>query len=459
MSHSAVARLLTAGIAAATVLAPAWAIAPASAVSTSASCADVRLARSTAPDGDYEITVFGKTVSVWCADMATAPTEYLTLPRTGSPFNVSEGVDFSGDTAIKITTHYTRVRLNLPTSAGQNFSINPTDHRFATSDGAIAHPWGYTGSCGNAPHGANLDLTGTPFGMSKADVEPTGAGSGESTISADTQIMTIKFKGDCGTMRAKNPLPMSWLFSVPSVTTDPIDQTVASGGDATFTASGTGTPTPTLTWQSSPDGTTWTDVPGATSGTLTVPGATYALNGTRYRALATSSQGSTPSAPATLSVVAAAPVLTTAPVARSAQAGDDAVFTAAAGGDPAPLFQWQTSVDGAVWTDVLGATTSTLTLADVTTAQDGLHVRVVASSVGGTVTSASVLLTVVAAAPAPAPAATPAGSGPGEPALAVSGASPTAIALLAGALIAAGFGGLLLGRRRVAPRPEQPCST
>lgn len=532
MPNAVVARLLTAGLAAAALLAPLGVHAPASAVSEFASCAEIRAAQSTAPDGDYEITVFDRTVTVFCADMATTPREYLSLPRTGGAYNFSQDTYF-----VQVTTHYTRVRLNLPSTAGDSFSINPTDDRFATSDGAPQRWWGYTGSCFNQPNNANLDLTGTPFGMSTAHFVHSGWGS--TTISSGTQIIDVFGGGDCGGVYAANPFPLTWLHTAPSVTADPADQTVASGADATFTASGTGTPTPTLSWQSSPDGTTWTDVPGATSGTLVVQDTTYALDGTLYRALVTNDQGTAPTAPAeltvtplapgvtdpadahvasgddatfgvtvtgdpaptvrwetstdgglwtdvdgatgtdlvltdvttaqdgdlfravvtnaggtatsgpaTLSVDAAAPVLSTAPVDQSVDAGEDAVFTAVASGDPAPAYQWQTSVDGTVWTDVAGATTGTLTLADVTAAQDGLWIRVTVANEGGAATSEAVRLTVAAApvaAPAPgAPPATPTGT----TVLAVTGGGPLAMLALAGALLAAGVGTTVLARRR-----------
>jgi len=42
------------------------------------------------PDGEYEITSYGRTLSVWCADMASTPVEYLTLQRGGPGVNVSQ---------------------------------------------------------------------------------------------------------------------------------------------------------------------------------------------------------------------------------------------------------------------------------------------------------------------------------------------------------------------------------
>lgn len=70
----------------------------------------------------------------------------------------------------------------------------------------------------------------------------------------------------------------------PSVATQPTDQSVAAGSNATFIAASIGNPTPTVQWQVSTDGgSTFSDLAGATSPTLTfVTAATQ--NGNRYRA-------------------------------------------------------------------------------------------------------------------------------------------------------------------------------
>jgi hypothetical protein len=51
----------------------------------------------------------------------------------------------------------------------------------------------------------------------------------------------------------------------PAVTTQPASTTVLAGATATFTAAASGTPTPTVQWQSSPNGLNWSNIGGATS--------------------------------------------------------------------------------------------------------------------------------------------------------------------------------------------------
>ncbi len=96
----------------------------------------------------------------------------------------------------------------------------------------------------------------------------------------------------------------------PEFTAQPANQSVTAGGNAGFAVAVAGTPTPTLQWQVSANkGVSWADVAnaspysGATTGTLTVTGATAALNGNQYRCVATNNAGAANSAAATLTVI------------------------------------------------------------------------------------------------------------------------------------------------------------
>jgi hypothetical protein len=82
--------------------------------------------------------------------------------------------------------------------------------------------------------------------------------------------------------------------------------TVAAGQPATFIAGASGTPTPSVQWQVSTDGgATWSDIAGATSGTLTVPSTTRSESGDEGRAVFTNSAGSATTNVVTLTVHAA----------------------------------------------------------------------------------------------------------------------------------------------------------
>ena len=88
----------------------------------------------------------------------------------------------------------------------------------------------------------------------------------------------------------------------PAVTTQPANAAVAAGATASFTASASGTPAPTMQWQrSSNGGSTWVAVTGATSATFSFPTAA-GDHGTRFRAVFTNSAGTATTSAATLAV-------------------------------------------------------------------------------------------------------------------------------------------------------------
>lgn len=174
----------------------------------------------------------------------------------------------------------------------------------------------------------------------------------------------------------------------PVVDVHPQPVTGLVGGSALFTAAAHGNPAPTVQWQTSPDGTTWSDVPGAT-GVLWTRLLTAADDGLQVRARFTG-HGVTATTAATLTVQDAPTV--TDPAPATADAGGTATFTVAATGLPAPTVRWQTLVDG-TWTDVPGATGTTYAV----TATDALHgasYRAVATNVRGSAASAAATLAV-----------------------------------------------------------------
>ena len=88
----------------------------------------------------------------------------------------------------------------------------------------------------------------------------------------------------------------------PRVVSQPSSQSVPEGSPASFSASASGIPAPTVQWEASPDGgSTWSPIAGATSDTLSLtasPGAAAA----EYRAVFTNSSGTAASSPASLTL-------------------------------------------------------------------------------------------------------------------------------------------------------------
>ncbi len=90
--------------------------------------------------------------------------------------------------------------------------------------------------------------------------------------------------------------------SAPAITTQPTNVTKRVGQSATVTVAVSGTPTPTIRWQRSPDGSTWTDISGATTASYTTASLALSDNSTRFRAVATNAGGSVTSTAVTLTV-------------------------------------------------------------------------------------------------------------------------------------------------------------
>lgn len=115
----------------------------------------------------------------------------------------------------------------------------------------------------------------------------------------------------------------------PVITTDPANTTRCVGTTATFNVAATANG-PTYQWQVSSDGgTTWTNVSGATLGTLSLSNITLAMNNNRYRAIVTVAPCAIAdtSAAATLSVNAL-PVVTIASPVLLITPGQTATITA-----------------------------------------------------------------------------------------------------------------------------------
>lgn len=89
----------------------------------------------------------------------------------------------------------------------------------------------------------------------------------------------------------------------PAFTTHPADVTISEGQSAQLTVVVTGTPTPTLQWQLSTDGgSNWSNINGETGTSFNVIAPSLANNGRQFRVVASNSEGTVNSNPATLTV-------------------------------------------------------------------------------------------------------------------------------------------------------------
>jgi hypothetical protein len=89
--------------------------------------------------------------------------------------------------------------------------------------------------------------------------------------------------------------------AAPMVTLNPVSQ-ISTGGSVVFTAAASGTPTPTVQWQVSTDGVTFTNIPGATTATLTIT-PTPSQSGSQYRAVFANPCGTATTSAAVLTIL------------------------------------------------------------------------------------------------------------------------------------------------------------
>src|SRR6266566_880957 len=181
--------------------------------------------------------------------------------------------------------------------------------------------------------------------------------------------------------------------AAPSITTQPVNQTVTVGQTATFTVVATGTAPLSYQWQKNS-----TAITGATSATYTTPATTSADNGAQFVVVVSNSAGNATSNAATLTVNASAtaPSITTQPASQTVTVGQTATFTVVATGTAPLSYQWQKN-----GTAIIGAISATYTTPATTSADNGAQFVVVVSNVAGNVTSNAATLTVNAAGTMP----------------------------------------------------------
>ncbi len=178
--------------------------------------------------------------------------------------------------------------------------------------------------------------------------------------------------------------------NAPSIITQPQDQAVTPGGTATFTVTAGGSEPLSYQWFYN----TNTPVANANDSTLTITNVQLTNAGT-YSVTVSNLAGGIASSNAVLAINTnpVAPVFVSQPASQVVLAGGTASFTALAAGTAPISYQW--SKDS---TPIPGATSSTLTLTNVQSADEGSY-TVTASNSVSTATSSAAVLTVTTTVP------------------------------------------------------------
>ena len=118
------------------------------------------------------------------------------------------------------------------------------------------------------------------------------------------------------------------------------------------------------------------------------------MDGWKFRAVFTNSDGTATSEAATLHIINA-PHIQIQPVEKTVLEGEAAEFRSTAEGNPAPTVQWERSTDGGkTFQAITGATSETYVIPSVTIAEDGYRFRATWTNLAGSVTSSAAPLTV-----------------------------------------------------------------
>jgi hypothetical protein len=177
-----------------------------------------------------------------------------------------------------------------------------------------------------------------------------------------------------------------------NILTQPSAVNACIGANAVFTVVASNNAPNTYQWQVSTNGgTSFTDIAGATSASLTVNAVTLAMNNYQYRVIVDNGFGNATSTGAILSVLTTPAAQTVA--SASACEGSAASFSVPANAQL--TYQWQVSTDGGTtYANIAGATSDTYAIANVVSANNNNRYRVIVTNSCGSSTSSAGALTV-----------------------------------------------------------------
>jgi hypothetical protein len=229
-------------------------------------------------------------------------------------------------------------------------------------------------ACGSAPltyqwscNGTNI-AGATASSLLETNVQPSEAGS-----------YSVVVSNSFGAVTSSNAILT--VIAPPSITTQPADQTVIAGADATFTVTAAGTPPLHYQWLFN-----GTNIANATDSTFTRANAQPADMGD-YAVVVTNAAGSVTSSNASLAVIEP-PLVSIQPTNQAVIQGDQASFSLVAVG-AALAYQWQFN-----GTNIPGATLSLCMISNASPADSGWY-SVLITNPAGSVQSTNALLTVI----------------------------------------------------------------
>src|SRR5258708_11594763 len=190
------------------------------------------------------------------------------------------------------------------------------------------------------------------------------------------------FLASCGS--SSNSTTSAPPNSAPTITSQPVSQTVTAGQPATFSVIATGSAP--LTYQWSMNGGTV----GTNSNTFSISQSTTTENQAEIIVKISNAAGSVTSGTVSLTVNAAsvAPTITLQPASQTVTVGQPATFSVTATGTAPLTYQWFMN------SAAVGTNSNTFTISQTTVADNQAQIHVTVTNSAGSVTSPNVTLTV-----------------------------------------------------------------
>ena len=206
-------------------------------------------------------------------------------------------------------------------------------------DGGTSKNWGAVTWNADVPSAAGLAISVRTGNTSTPDGSWTSFASiATSGVSAGSTSRYIQYRANLQTTDASVTPVLKSLFiscsegnTLPVVTKQPLSQTVCSGNNALLSSAATGKPAPNVQWQASTNGTTWTDIAGATDSVLTLT-VTTVDNGKKYHAVWSNTEGTATSSTATVTVNASVTASLYRKINPSCKNNDGSIILAGSGG-------------------------------------------------------------------------------------------------------------------------------
>jgi hypothetical protein len=318
-----------------------------------------------------EITTAPYTLSVDTTKLSSGSHSLTAVARDAAGnHTTSSGVAITVSIAAVITTQ----PANQSVTSGQTATFTVA----ATGTAPLSYQWKKNGA---AIAGATSSSYTTPA---------TSSGDNGSTF----QVIVSNTAGSAPS--ATVTLTVNAAVVAPTITAQPVNQTVIAGQTATFTVAAIGTAPLAYQWKKN-----GTNISGATASSYTTPATTSTDNGSTFQVVVSNTAGSTPSTTVTLTVNAAAvtPTITTQPTNQTVTAGQTATFSVVATGTAPLSYQWKQN-----GVNIGGATSSTYTTPATISSDNGSTFQVVVSNAAGNTPSTTATLTVTSSGGGPAAA-------------------------------------------------------